>query len=297
MVQARLLGAVGIVAVVGGVLVAQTPAGPAFEVVSIKRNTSNATNGGIVNQRPDGGFTMVNAPVILLIARAYPPAVPAEMVGLPAWATSERYDVSTTSSIPNPTPDQRAAMLRAMLADRFRLSTHVESHEQSAYDLVMARDDRRLGPGLKSVTTDCEQVTAERPAAPSTATPSADFSVPPPPCTFRMAGAGIRDRVGDKQGRFGDLFEGEGTMESLAQALRPWAGRVVLNKTALSGSYQVRMNFDSFATRRGPAVVPPPDAPPSIFAAVQEQLGLKLESKTGFADVLVIDHVEHPTDD
>jgi hypothetical protein len=89
--------------------------------------------------------------------------------------------------------------------------------------------------GLKAVDTDCDRVAAERATAPpSAATQATDFSVPPPPCTFRMAGARIRDSVGDKQGRLGDLFEGEGTMESLAQGLRSWAGRVVVNKTAIA---------------------------------------------------------------
>ncbi len=71
--------------------------GPTFEVVSIKRNTTNPL-GSKVNERPDGGFTMLNIPVVLLIARAYSPAVPIEMVGLPEWARSERYDVSATSA-------------------------------------------------------------------------------------------------------------------------------------------------------------------------------------------------------
>ena len=98
---------------------AQPPAdGPKFEVVSIKRNISRATSMSM-NQRPDGGFTMVNRPAQLIISLAYPAA---EIVGLPAWATSDRYDVAATAALTRPTPDGRRSLLRALLSDRFNLA-------------------------------------------------------------------------------------------------------------------------------------------------------------------------------
>ena len=81
----------------------------AFTVVSVRRNMTNDVGSNIMD-RADGGFTMLNVPVSALIARAYSPAVPLDMVGLPRWATTDRYDVSTTSSIANPTADQRRDM-------------------------------------------------------------------------------------------------------------------------------------------------------------------------------------------
>jgi len=88
-------------------------------------------------------------------------------------------------------------------------------------------------------------------------------------------------------GKLGDLLEGEATLATLASALRPWAGRMVVDKTGLSGSYRVRMNFDMMAAVRGPATgAPVPDAAPTIFTAVQEQLGLKLEPSRAWRDVL-----------
>lgn len=69
---------------------------------------------------------MTNVLVGMLISRAYPPSAPGDMIGLPAWATSERFDVSATSALSTPTPDDRIAMLRAMLADRFKLAVHFE---------------------------------------------------------------------------------------------------------------------------------------------------------------------------
>src|SRR6185295_5908261 len=109
-----------------------------------------------VYQRPDGGLTMKNFPVGSYIARAYPPTIPAEIVGLPAWAMSERYDVIATSSLSRATAEDRIAMLRGMLADRFKLVVHFEKREQPAYDLVLARRDGKLGPGLTRVDADCD---------------------------------------------------------------------------------------------------------------------------------------------
>ena len=149
-------------------------AGPAFDVVSITQSKTT-TLGSTVTQRPDGGITMVNVPVVAFIARAYPPAAPIDMVGLPGWARSERYDVSATSSLSNPTSDERSAMLRAMLADRFKLAVHFEKREQPAFDLVLARSDGRLGPGIKPLAMDCERIAAERAAG------AARNAAPPPP--------------------------------------------------------------------------------------------------------------------
>jgi uncharacterized protein (TIGR03435 family) len=286
-----------------------SPAGPTFEVVSIKRNVTEQAAGRPVGsnviQRPDGGFTMTNIPLGTLISRAYPFAAP--MVGLPGWAMSERYDVIATSSLSSPTPDERTAMLRAMLADRFRLTVHVENREQPVYELVLARRDGRLGPGIKPVDIDCDaQIAADRAAAEAarnagTSPPRPqfpDFNAPPPPCTVRIVGAAVRDRSGDRLGRLGDLLEGETTMATLADVLRPWAGRVVVNKTSLSGSYRVAMNFDSTALRRGLDVTgSTPDGAPSVFTAIQEQLGLKLESSRAPRETLVIDRLERPTED
>jgi uncharacterized protein (TIGR03435 family) len=294
MLNSRLVETIGIVAVVGGivgVLSAQTPTGSTFEVVSIKRNASG-TQVFAVSDRPDGGITATNIFVGTLIARAYPPATPGEIVGLPDWAKSERYDVMTTSSLSRPTPDDRTAMLRAMLADRFKLTVHVESHSQPVYDLFVARSDGRLGAGLAATEIDCEaRIAAERAAADSAraaGTPPAprqvpDLNAPAPRCALRV----VNDRV-----------EGDTPMANFAMMLRTFTGRNVVDKTGLTGFYRVTMNFDSMGARRGPDTAPArPDAPPSIFTALQEQLGLRLESEKGAGDVLVIDHVEHPTED
>ena len=107
----------------------------------------------------------------------------------------------------------------------------------------------------------------------------------------------MRDRFGDGQGAQGDLLEGEGTMATLTRALLiGTGGRPVIDKTNLTGAYRVKMNFDSAAARRPPEVVAPDNAGPSVFSAVQEQLGLKLESSKTLTETLVIDRLERPTE-
>jgi uncharacterized protein (TIGR03435 family) len=201
---------------VSAALIAQDK--PEFDVVSIKKNTwpITAPTARPV-ERPDGGFTLYRVPIGTLISRAYPPAVPIDMVGLPDWAMRERYDVSATSSLSAATPDQQQAMLRTMLADRCKLVAHTDKREQAVYDLVVARSDGKLGPNLQPSDVDCEaQAATNRAAAeaaraartipPPPARP--DFNGPAPACGFRM----------------GNSTEGGGTMEMLARLLRPRVG-------------------------------------------------------------------------
>ena len=238
----------------------------AFTVVSVRRNMTNDVGSNIMD-RADGGFTMLNVPVSALIARAYSPAVPLDMVGLPRWATTDRYDVSTTSSIANPTADQRRDMLRTLLADRFKLVAHTDRREQAAYDLVMARADRRLGPGITSAPVDCEEKAA-------TTAPS-------------------RCRLVEGSNK----VEGDTTMVRLASFLRTVAGRPVVDKTGLKGSYHVTITYDRAAPPPGSGAAPPAfSAVPSIFTAVQEQLGMKLEPSRAFEELLVIDRLERPSE-
>src|SRR5688572_11796953 len=195
--------------------------GPRFEVVSIKRNVSNALGSNGSSERPDGGFTLLNVPMMTLIGRAqFPPIAPVDMAGLPEWAQRERYDVSAKSPLSRPaTPEERAAMIRAMLVDRVRLQTPVEKRALPVYDLVLARSDGRLGAGITPSAVDCvAKAAADRAAADAAVaagTPPApravpDFSAPVPSCS------GVRVDGG---------MEGDVTMEVLARLLRPTAGR------------------------------------------------------------------------
>lgn len=260
---------------------------PTFDVVSIRRNTGGAPGSAI--QRPDGGFTLSNSPVSVLISRAYPGI---DSTGLPDWARSERYDISATSSVPRTTPEDRAAMVRAMLSDRFKLIARVEKREQPVYDLVLARSDGALGSGLRLAdeSVDCEERAAAERAraeaavaagqpAPSRSFP--DLSGPPPPCTIFTPSFGL---------------EGNVTMTVLASFLRATAGRPVVDRTGLRGMYYVRLEYDRLARIRGPAVNDSPAPSPSVFSALPDQLGLKLEPSSAIREMVVIENLERPTE-
>jgi uncharacterized protein (TIGR03435 family) len=180
-------------------------------------------------------------------------------------------------------------MMRKMLEDRFKLVTHIENRETPVYDLVAARNDKRLGPSIKPSEADCiAKAAADRAASEATGRPPVpppgvfDRNAPPPPCSMRMDG---------------DRMEGDATMTSLAMLLRPAVGRTIVDKTGLTGSYRVTLVFDRMAGLRGPQTgEPTPGAAPSVFTAVQEQLGLKLESARAMLETLVIDRFERPTE-
>jgi uncharacterized protein (TIGR03435 family) len=275
-----------LLAFTSAVVFAQTPPDLRFEVVSIKRNTSNALGSNGSSERPDGGFTLLNVPMMTLVARAqFPLIAPVDMVGLPEWARSERYDVSAASPLGRAaTPQERAVMVRAMLVDRVKLATHVEKRQLPVYDLVLARGDGRLGAGIKPSDVDCVAKAAADRAAVEAGTPPPrpaipDFSAPVPPCS------GLR---------IADFIEGDVTMENFARFLRASAGRPVVDKTGLKGSYRVKVQYDR-AFGGGPDVAPSPNTVPSVFSALPAQLGLKLESSKAEQDVLVIDRLERPT--
>lgn len=282
---------------------------PTFEVVSIRQNIPQAAGGvpvgSSIEQRPDGGITFINIPVATLIAYAYPASVPRETVNVPEWARRERYDVRATSTLKSATVADRSAMLRAMLADRFKLVVHFEPREQPAFDLVVARAGS-LGSGLTQTNAQCAAGGAAANAVagsaplPSSATQSADLKSPPPTCTLRIVGQSPlqRDLSGrGGQGQPGDLLEGEATIATLAEMLRMPARRFVVDKTGLAGTYRIVLNFDMAATLIAPTLDPSrASAGLSVFDAVERQLGLKLESSRVVGEALVIDRLERPTE-
>jgi uncharacterized protein (TIGR03435 family) len=177
--------------------------------------------------------------------------------------TSERFDVVGQYPI-DATPATRDLMLRALLVERFKLSAHVVVRDTPMYALTLARRDSPLAPQLQPASADC---------APN------GRSNPVPACANSVsAGRGVINA---------NYFD----MTTLARALSsvPAVGRRVVDRTGLAGGYKIALTF-------APSPHQSSDAP-SIFSALQEQLGLKLESTKGPVDVLVIDHVEKPTPD
>ena len=162
------------------------------------------------------------------------------------------------------------------------LLAHVENRDQPVYDLVVARDDRKIGKGLAPTEINCEaQLAAEQEAAAAknAPLPRPDRNGPAPRCTLRMV-----------DGR----LEGDTTMANLATVLRPFAGRPIVDKTDLVGFYRVTMLFDPVALRRSPDTAAV-SGPPSVLTAVQQDLGLRLKPSRQAVGKIVIDHIERPT--
>jgi len=283
-------------------VVAQSNDTPRFEVASVKP-TRPGTRGFGTPGLPGGRFTMTNATVNALIRNAYR-VQPAQVIGAPAWFESDRFDINAKApegvqvppSESGPTPMQW--MLRHLLADRFKLAVHTETRQLPLYSLVMARRDRRLGPELVSSSVDCAAVRGRGAVSPPPPPP------PPPPAPGQPISAELlrpyRPMCGFWQSS--GVLSGAGiTIAQLVTALVPWVERNVINKTDLTGSYDIFLQWTPTGPNADlpPGVEVPPADPggPSLFTALQEQLGLKLEPTRGPVDVLVIDHAEHPTED
>jgi uncharacterized protein (TIGR03435 family) len=174
-------------------------------------------------------------------------------------------------------------MIRALLAERFKLTVHSETKDAAIYALVMARSDGRLGPELHRSETDCAAVMA---AARGRGAPP----LPPPPGSPMPCGI----RIG-----IGNLAVGGAPLSQVASRLSMFVGRVVLDRTGLAGPFDVNLTWTPDQMPQRPPGAP--DLPvdpngPSIFTAVQEQLGLKLDSQRGPVEMLVIDRAEHPVE-
>jgi uncharacterized protein (TIGR03435 family) len=258
------------------VLTGEAPAqAPVFEAVSIKSNTASSTPASTVGFA-GGRYTLVNGTAAQLIRSAYPAPIN-DLVGAPAWVTSDRFDVTAVAS-GNPPRDALVPMLRAMLADRFKLIARYDIQERDTYSLVLARPDGRLGPDIRLSTIDCDAVSAANLAGrPVEGARPANGA---PPCGL-SAGGGIL-RIGGMP------------MAAVARTLAGAAGRVIVDKTGLTGAYELTLRYAGQAVN---GTERPSEELPSIFTAVQEQLGLKLEADRAPLQLVVIDRIERPTED
>jgi uncharacterized protein (TIGR03435 family) len=141
----------------------------AFEVASIKRNVSGDPGRG--RTEPGGRFTATSAPVIQLIRLAYDNLAPDRILNVPEWVMSERYDV--IAKAPEGTPPRTMGLLmRSLLQDRFAFEAHFETREMPIYELVLARQDGKLGPNLQQASCDCTKNTLEQECRPGAPVPS-----------------------------------------------------------------------------------------------------------------------------
>jgi uncharacterized protein (TIGR03435 family) len=257
------------------VLAGQAPL--AFDVASIKPNNSGAVGEQVRFFPPSGRVALTNVTVKRLVQQAYE-LQDSQLTGGPSWIASEHFDIVANSERTNLSPAQRWEMIKALLIERFKLQVHTEPKEQSAFALVLLRKDGALGERLHRVNPDCR---------PPSGPPPPFDPAHPPPCGTILGGPGRIKLLGVP-------------MEWVAKQLADRVGRVVVDRTGLDGRFDVELEF---APQLRGADLPDPSAPdrpadgsPSIFTALQEQLGLKLESRKTTVDVTVIDRVEHPTE-
>jgi uncharacterized protein (TIGR03435 family) len=273
---------------------AQNADGPVvFEAASVKRNVSGESNTSM-RRAPGGRLNATNAPVALFITFAYQ-LQPFQLQGAPGWIRSDRFDIvakldGDPAWVPmsSDQPDPLMIAMRSLLADRFKLAVHWETQELPIYALVLARADGRLGPNIHPALVDCAAVTAGVPAA-------ARAGQVTDPNTADHVACGMRNNAGRFQ------FGGN-PLSVFANGLANQVARTVVDRTGLSGNWDFEFTFTPERFRQAQSIgadAPPsvdPDGP-SLFTAIQEQLGLKLESTNGRVKVLVIDHIEQPTAD
>jgi len=265
---------------------------PKFDAVSIKLNKTGKAGMQENLSQPGGYVKATNFTLRYLIEKSYFPfhpfGSPANQLvvsGTSGWMDSEHFDVEARAE-GNPTVKQKQLMLKSVLADRFKLTVHHETRQLPIYDLVLAKVGK-TGPQLVPHGDDTNCVDAAAIGPP----PSAGTGRWLPTCgAFSLvnSGTGFQPLARDI------------TMGWFAENLSGLVGRLVVDRTGLSGTFDVTLAYTPDSGQlgyqlRNDANAPDPSAPPSIFTALQEQLGLKLDSQTGPVDVLVVDHAEEPS--
>lgn len=254
----------------------------AFDVVSIKPNT-NATARPRAGFSP-GRFEAVAATVQDLITLAYGGGQGlrrSQIIGAPGWTATERFDViaqmeNRTGSASPVAPDRMLLMVQTLLADRFMLRVRWEKREQPIYALTFVRPDRTLGPRLRRADADCDTRVARAPVE----------------ATQRPMICGMERAYGRALGRTMTLSD------FATRQLPSILDRLVVDRTGADGIFDWDLEWAPGPGEVSPLSADPPAAPvdgPSIFAALEEQLGLRLDTERAQVDVLVIDAISRPT--
>jgi uncharacterized protein (TIGR03435 family) len=260
---------------------AQSPAVRAhFEVASIKLHPGV---GNLVRIQPFPGGRLVveNFSLRMLMQNAYS-VQPFQISGGPDWINSERYDVEA-KAYGSPSGEQMTgAMLQALLEDRFKLTIHRETRPLPVYELTVAKGGAKLRHSREGSCTPYSMDSAPLSPIRSPGQPNSTY------CGFRGFGVEGLDRKLEMAGV---------SMAELATSLsRSELRRTVIDKTGLAGTFDVNLHWSIDPAQAMPgASADPNSTSASIFAGIQEQLGLKLESSKGPVEVLVIDHVERPS--
>jgi uncharacterized protein (TIGR03435 family) len=244
-----------------------------FEIASVKPHHSG--DGRRFIRPSPGRLTIRNLTLKDLLGEANKMR-PFQIFGGPDWIDSERFDVEAKAE-GNALPQQMTGpMLETLLQDRFKLQSHRESRELPIYVLTVGKNGSHIQPASEKTCVPFD------PSNPSL--PQAQGRNPSEVCGFIGMGRG-------------SLNANQVTMEALTMAFSQLLGRAVVDKTGITGEVDAHMTFilDQPANPTLPSTATDP-GPPSIFTAIQEQLGLKLDSAKGPVEVLVVDHAERPTE-
>lgn len=280
---------------------AQTAASPTFEVAAINANRSGRPLQILPTIQPGGRVFAINLPLREFVQVAY--GLRANQLILASPLAEARFDLEARAGA-NATPEQAAAMLRALLIDRFGLKTHAETRQLPVYTLERV-DATRLGSQIKPAGSECAPLTIPNgPGAPP----------PPPPPPPSLAGwrLGPREDGAKCPSMFfpGTWSLRSMNMHALALALERLVQRAVVDRTGLAGDFDLDIAYapESFeapfagnvigGTVGGPEGFgpgPPQRTGPSVFTALRDQLGLRLAAGRAPVDVVVVDDVRQPS--
>ena len=251
---------------------AQQAPQPSFEVASVKRNTSGGDWDTHSGPPDSAGFRANNMTLKMLIKIAYR-VKDSQISGGPGWIDSDRYDIAARPAENNLSADRSRLMLQALLEERFRLALRREMRTIPVYALIASGGGLQLP---KSTHTSCVEFSAGSPP-----TPSAPGQAPSIPCGGFVTGPNL-------------LEGGNISMSEFIDVLGNMLDRPVVDKTGFTGTFTVRLDFNSEGIFGRHDDSNPDNPRPSIFTAIHEQLGLRLEPQKGPVEVLVINHVEKP---
>ena len=263
---------------------------PKWEVVSIKpckpgERGGGGGRGGQNGNRPS--LDRINTPcmtVAMLVNEAYIGQgranlqMPVTLEGGPAWINADSYQISAKAEVETTQETMMSSMLQMLLEDRFKLKVRRETREVPVLALMTGKG------GLKSKQGNCI------PFSPANPPPAWDGKSEPP----RLCGTDL-NRLKPNGDRSYDLFGA--SLDQLSSLLSRLLSRTVINKTGINGTFDFHLEYAPERDNYPPGFVRSDDPPgPSLFTAIQEQLGLKLDSVKGPSDFLVIDHIEKPTE-
>ena len=248
--------------------VPQALADDRFDAISLRQNHSGdprlSLTGGV-----RGRYSATNVPAGVLLRAAHR-VQPAQIIGLPDWASVDRWDVVATIPDGPATADRQMALLRNMLKDRFSLAFHVETRQIPVYALVTVAGGPK--PGLKPVTFDCNDIAAGR--------------VAPPPgaqrCGLMMQPSMVMVSTGQP-------------ISGMTGVLAQFVDRLIVDRTGLKDTYEFELRWTPDPNVSGLPAPTDPNAP-SLSTALEEQLGLRLEPARAQVEVMVIDRFERPAE-